>query len=192
MFCESRSRELAFLLNWCEHVLTLHFLSVVVYEMLQVWACLEFPASKGALKVVYTGGVKTERGFPGLSVLRKNNKMEVLSPEKWKYYPRKIKIKKGKIGPALERSPAISADVFSGNSTSKMLLTFFSGNSTSKMRLPFFSGNSTSKMRLTFFSGNSTSKMRLTFFSRNSTSKMRLTFRLAATFGLEATFGLSI
>ena len=43
--------------------------------------------------------------------------MEVLSPEKWKYYPRKngstipgkIKIKKGKIGPALERSPSISA-----------------------------------------------------------------------------------
>ncbi len=31
------------------------------------------------------GGVKTERVFPGLSVLRKNNKMEVLSPEKWKY-----------------------------------------------------------------------------------------------------------
>jgi len=54
------------------------------------------------------GGVKTERVFPGLSVLRKNNKMEVLFPEKWKYYPRKngstipgkIKIKKGKIGPA--------------------------------------------------------------------------------------------
>jgi hypothetical protein len=75
------------------------------------------------------GGVKTEQVFPGLSVLRKNNKMEVLSPEKWKYYPRKNgsaipgKIKKGKIGPALERSPAISADVFSGNSTSKMCLT---------------------------------------------------------------------
>jgi hypothetical protein len=81
------------------------------------------------------GGVKTERVFPGLSVLRKNNKMEVLSPEKWKYYPRKNKNKKGKIRPALERSPAISADVFSGNSTSKMRLTFFSGNSTSKMRL---------------------------------------------------------
>jgi hypothetical protein len=51
---------------------------------------------------------------------------------KWKYCPRKngstipgkIKIKKGKIGPVLERSPAISADVFSGNSTSKMRLTF--------------------------------------------------------------------
>ena len=28
------------------------------------------------------GGVKTERVFPGLSVLRKNNKMEVLYPEK--------------------------------------------------------------------------------------------------------------
>jgi len=28
------------------------------------------------------GGVKTERVFPGISVLRKNNKMEVLSPEK--------------------------------------------------------------------------------------------------------------
>ncbi len=64
--------------------------------------------------------------------------MEVLSLEKWKYYPwkngstipgkmeelsRKNKNKKGKIGPALERSPTISAismDVFSGNSTSKM------------------------------------------------------------------------
>ena len=30
----------------------------------------------------HRGGVKTERVFPGLSVLRKNNKMEVLSPEK--------------------------------------------------------------------------------------------------------------
>jgi hypothetical protein len=40
------------------------------------------------------GGVKTERVFPGLSVLWKNNKMEVLSPEKWKYYPRKNKNKK--------------------------------------------------------------------------------------------------
>jgi hypothetical protein len=30
----------------------------------------------------FKGGVKTERVFPGLSVLRKNNKMEVLSPEK--------------------------------------------------------------------------------------------------------------
>jgi hypothetical protein len=40
-----------------------------------------------------TGGVKTERVFPGLSVLRKN-KMEVLSLEKWKYYPRKNKNKK--------------------------------------------------------------------------------------------------
>ena len=96
------------------------------------------------------GGVKTEQVFPGLSVLRKNKKMEVLYPEK-----------KGKIGPALECSPAISADVFSGNSTSKICLTFFSGNSTSKMRLTFFSGN--------------------------STSKMRLTFRLAVTFGLAAT-----
>jgi hypothetical protein len=28
------------------------------------------------------GRVKTERVFPGLSVLRKNNKMEVLYPEK--------------------------------------------------------------------------------------------------------------
>ncbi len=27
------------------------------------------------------GGVKTERVFPGLSVLRKNKKMEVLYPE---------------------------------------------------------------------------------------------------------------
>jgi hypothetical protein len=44
------------------------------------------------------GGVKTERFFPGLSVLQKNKKMEVLSPERWKYYPRKNK--KGKIGPA--------------------------------------------------------------------------------------------
>ncbi len=31
-----------------------------------------------------TGGVKTERVFPGLSVLRKNKKMEVLYPEKQK------------------------------------------------------------------------------------------------------------
>jgi hypothetical protein len=38
--------------------------------------------------------VKTEQVFPGLSVLRKNNKMEVLYPEKWKYYPRKNKNKK--------------------------------------------------------------------------------------------------
>jgi hypothetical protein len=30
----------------------------------------------------FMGGVKTERVFPGLSVLRKNNKMEVLYPEK--------------------------------------------------------------------------------------------------------------
>jgi hypothetical protein len=29
-----------------------------------------------------SGGVKTERVFPGLSVLRKNKKMEVLYPEK--------------------------------------------------------------------------------------------------------------
>jgi len=28
------------------------------------------------------GGVKTERVFPGLSVLRKNNNLEVLFPEK--------------------------------------------------------------------------------------------------------------
>jgi hypothetical protein len=40
--------------------------------------------------------------------------MEVLSPEKEK---RKKKVKLGQ----RERSPAISADVFSGNSTSKML-----------------------------------------------------------------------
>jgi hypothetical protein len=40
------------------------------------------------------GGVKTERVFMGLSVLQKNNKMEVLSPEKWKYHPRKNKNKK--------------------------------------------------------------------------------------------------
>ncbi len=57
------------------------------------------PSSK-PLNVMYrfnaiiVGGVKTERVFPGLSVLRKNNKMEVLSPEKWKYYPRKNKNKK--------------------------------------------------------------------------------------------------
>jgi hypothetical protein len=44
--------------------------------------------------VFFWGGVKTEWVFPGLSVLRKNNKMEVLSPEKWKYYPRKNKNKK--------------------------------------------------------------------------------------------------
>ena len=31
---------------------------------------------------LYMGGVKTEWVFPGLSVLRKNNKMEVLYPEK--------------------------------------------------------------------------------------------------------------
>jgi hypothetical protein len=43
------------------------------------------------------GGVKTERVFPGLSVVRKNNKMEVLSPEKEKR-------KKGKIGPALRQA----------------------------------------------------------------------------------------
>jgi hypothetical protein len=30
----------------------------------------------------FWGGVKTERVFPGLSVLRKNKKMEVLFPEK--------------------------------------------------------------------------------------------------------------
>ncbi len=30
---------------------------------------------------VFWGGVKTERVFPGLSVLRKNKKMEVLYPE---------------------------------------------------------------------------------------------------------------
>ncbi len=30
------------------------------------------------------GGVKTERVFPGLSVLRKNKKMEVLYPENFK------------------------------------------------------------------------------------------------------------
>jgi hypothetical protein len=47
---------------------------------------------------LFTGGVKTERVFPGLSVLRKNKKMEVLYPEK-----------KVKIGPMLERSPAIRA-----------------------------------------------------------------------------------
>jgi hypothetical protein len=40
------------------------------------------------------GGVKTEWVFPGLSVLRKNKKMEVLYLEKWKYYPRKNKNKK--------------------------------------------------------------------------------------------------
>ncbi len=47
--------------------------------------------------------------------------MEVLSPEKWKYYPRKKKIKKGKIGLAwaLERSPALSVR-FSGDSTSNL------------------------------------------------------------------------
>jgi hypothetical protein len=32
--------------------------------------------------IMTTLGVKTERVFPGLSVLRKKNKMEVLSPEK--------------------------------------------------------------------------------------------------------------
>ena len=35
-------------LNWYEPVLTLHFLCAAVYEMLQGWACLEFPALKGA------------------------------------------------------------------------------------------------------------------------------------------------
>ena len=99
------------------------------------------------------GRVKTERVFPGLSVLRKNNKMEVLSPEKWKYYSRKNKNKKGKIGPTLERSPAISAEVFSGNSTSKMRLTrgdIFPGTVLPKcawLEATFFSGNSTSKTR---------------------------------------------
>jgi hypothetical protein len=39
----------------------------------------EVGLSKSSRKM---GGVKTERVFPGLSVLRKNNKMEVLSPEK--------------------------------------------------------------------------------------------------------------
>ena len=38
---------------------------------------------------IFLGGVKTERVFPGLSVLRKNKKMEVLYPEK-----------KANIGPA--------------------------------------------------------------------------------------------
>jgi len=46
--CESRSWELTFLLNWYEPVLTLHFLCVTIYEMLQVWDCLEFAALKGA------------------------------------------------------------------------------------------------------------------------------------------------
>ncbi len=40
-------------------------------------------ANSAEVKTAQTwGGVKTERVFPGLSVLRKNNKMEVLSPEK--------------------------------------------------------------------------------------------------------------
>jgi hypothetical protein len=34
------------------------------------------------ISLCYMGGVKTERVFPGLSVLQKNNKMEVLYPEK--------------------------------------------------------------------------------------------------------------
>jgi hypothetical protein len=87
--------------------------------------------------------------------------MEVLSPEKWKYYPRKNgstiprKIKKGKIGPALERSPAISAisaDGFSGNSTSKMRC----GDGGRFFREQYFQN----AVRRRFFSGNSTSKMR--------------------------------
>ncbi len=36
------------LFNWYEPVLTFHFLCVAVYEMLQVWACLEFLALKEA------------------------------------------------------------------------------------------------------------------------------------------------
>jgi hypothetical protein len=53
--------------------------------------CSHLHLNKGkALSVVHSsfqnsrflGGVKTEQVFPGLSVLRKNNKMEVLSPEK--------------------------------------------------------------------------------------------------------------
>jgi hypothetical protein len=62
-----------------DHILQNHILSCVYIDKVctQKW-----------------GGVKTERVFPGLSVLRKNNKMEVLSPEKWKHYPRKNKNKK--------------------------------------------------------------------------------------------------
>ena len=41
-----------------------------------------FQKMKTTFQVENRGGVKTERVFPGLSVLRKNNKMEVLSPEK--------------------------------------------------------------------------------------------------------------
>jgi hypothetical protein len=55
------------------------------------------------------GGVKTERVFPGLSVLRKNKKMEVLYPENYK------KVKLGQ----RERSPVISVR-FSRFSTSKI------------------------------------------------------------------------
>jgi hypothetical protein len=36
-----------FSLNWYEPVIMLHFLCVAIYEMLQVWACVEFPALKG-------------------------------------------------------------------------------------------------------------------------------------------------
>jgi hypothetical protein len=60
------------------------------------------------------GGVKTERVFPGLSVLRKNNKMEVLSPEKWKYYPRKKKIKKVKLGQRWSTRRLAFGDFFPG------------------------------------------------------------------------------
>jgi hypothetical protein len=51
----------------------------------EYWTVLESFARGQILLLIFPivmGGVKTERVFPGLSVLRKNNKMEVLSPEK--------------------------------------------------------------------------------------------------------------
>ncbi len=47
MFVSQGYENSHFSLNWYEPVLTLHFLCVTIYEMLQVWACLEFPALKG-------------------------------------------------------------------------------------------------------------------------------------------------
>ncbi len=46
------------------------------------------------------GWGKNRTGFSGTFRTTENNKMEVISPEKWKYYPQKNKNKKGKIGPA--------------------------------------------------------------------------------------------
>ncbi len=63
-------------------VLSVILLNVILLNVAKALKLLGGYRNSSIFVAEIQGGVKTERVFPGLSVLRKNNKMEVLSPEK--------------------------------------------------------------------------------------------------------------